>query len=237
MNGASIATTVITVAVVLGLMALFRWSSIGLSMRAVVESRRLSQLQGVNSGAVAAFAWMLASTLAGLAGVLLLPTMQQLDPTQPLQFTTLLVAGMTAAAFASLRSLPIAAIAGVGVAVLEGVLQYYIPTSSTLGHGIQQLLPFVLLVGVLIFNRSLRSVENNSDPLAAVDPPPPPSVAIRDHRLDFPMKWGWRILLAAFVISVLTWLPAYWILPFGQGITYSIIFLSVTLITGMSVHL
>jgi ABC-type branched-subunit amino acid transport system permease subunit len=48
------------------------------------------------------------------------------------------------------------------------------------------------------------------------------------------MKWGWRILLAGFIVSVLTWLPAYWVLPFGQGITYSIIFLSVTLITGMS---
>jgi branched-chain amino acid transport system permease protein len=234
-TGADIAAVVITVAVVGGLVALFRWSGIGLSMRAVVESRRLAQLQGVNSASVAAFAWMLSSTLAGLSGVLLLPFMQNLDPTSPLQFTTLLVAGMTAAAFASLRSMPIAFGVGLGIAVVEGVLQYYLPPTTTLGSGIQQLLPFVLLVGVLLLNRNLRTVERNSDPLAGVDPPPPPpSIAIRDHRLDVPMKWAWRLLLVAFVVSVLTWIPDYWVLPLGQGITYSIIFLSVTLITGMS---
>lgn len=234
-NGSDIATMVFTVVVVAALMALFRWTGVGLSMRAVVESRRLSQLQGVNAGWVAAGAWMLSSMLAGLAGVLLLPELQTLDPTRPLEFTTLLVAGITAAAVASLRSLPIALAAGVLLAVVEGMLQYFIPSTSPLGSGIQQAFPFVLLVGVLLFNRDLRTLDQNNDPLAAVDPPPaPPSLSIRDRRLDVPMKWAWRILLVGFVISCLTWIPDYWLLPFGQGLTFSIIFLSITLITGMS---
>ena len=65
----------------------------------------------------AAGAWALSSVLAGLAGVLLLPLTASLSPTDPLQFTALLVAGLTAAAVASMRSLPIGLAAGVGLNV------------------------------------------------------------------------------------------------------------------------
>jgi branched-chain amino acid transport system permease protein len=234
-NGLDVSTVVITVVVVLGLIAMFRWSPIGMEMRAVVESRRLSQLHGVNSPRVAAFAWAFASAIAGLSGVLLLPALNNLDPTSTLEFTTLLVAGMTAAAFASMRSIPIGAIAGVGIGVLEYVLALYIPSTSVIGKGLVPSLPFALLVIVLIANPKLRTLEDNSDPLSAVDPPPPPpAVSIRDPRLDIPMRWGFRILIVAFLVSCLTWVPDNWVLPFGQGLCYSVIFLSLTLITGMS---
>ena len=97
-------------------------------------------------------------------------------------------------------------------------------------------MPFILLAGVLLFNKSLRSIEQSSDPLASVDPPPPPPASqIRDRRLEIPTKWGWRALVVAFVISTLTWLPPNWVFGiFGVGIAFSVIFLSMTLITGMS---
>jgi len=234
-NGQDISTTVITVVAVLALVAVFRWSTIGLEMRAVVESRRLSQLQGVNSSAVAAGAWALSSALAGLSGVLLLPAQNSLDPTAPLEFTTLLVAGITAAALASMRSISIAAIGGVAIGVLENLLHNYLPAGSILSTGVLPSLPFALLVIVLLANPNLRRIEESSDPLSSVDPPPPPpSIAIRDRRLDFPMRWGFRALVVAFLISNLTWVPLNWVFVFQQGLFYSLIFLSVTLITGMS---
>ena len=98
-NGGEVTMTVITVAVVLAVVVLLRWTPAGLEMRAVVESRRLAQLQGVDAGRVAASAWALSSILAGLAGVLLLSLPQVsavLNPETPLEFTTLLVAGLTA---------------------------------------------------------------------------------------------------------------------------------------------
>jgi ABC-type branched-subunit amino acid transport system permease subunit len=52
--------------------------------------------------------------------------------------------------------------------------------------------------------------------------------------LDLPTKWGWRLLLVGFVVSSLTWLPDNWVFPFALGIVFSIIFLSVTLITGLA---
>jgi len=235
LNGTVIATTVITLVVVAGLVALFRWSAIGLQMRAVVESRRLAQLEGVNSAGVAAGAWALSSTLAGLAGVLMLPQSQSLDPTQTLSFTTLLIAGLTAAALASFRSLPLALLWSIVLGVVQNLLVWLLPSGSVLQQNVAPALPFVVLVGVLLFNPRIRHLEQSTDPLASVDPPPPPpSIQIRDRRLDLPVKWGWRLLLAGFVVSSLTWVPDNWVFPFAVGICYSIIFLSVTLITGMS---
>jgi branched-subunit amino acid ABC-type transport system permease component len=235
LNGTVIATTVITLVVVAALVALFRWSSIGLQMRAVVESRRLAQLEGVNSAAVAAGAWALSSTLAGLAGVLMLPQSQTLDPTQTLSFTTLLIAGLTAAALASFRSLPLALAWSLVLGVVQNLLVWLLPSGSVLQQNVAPALPFIVLVGVLLFNPRIRNLEQSTDPLASVDPPPPPpSVQIRDRRLDLPTKWGWRLLLVGFVVSSLTWLPDNWVFPFALGIVFSIIFLSVTLITGLA---
>ena len=52
-----------------GLASLFRWSAIGLQMRAVVESPRMTELNGIAADRVSAFAWGLSSLFAGLAGV------------------------------------------------------------------------------------------------------------------------------------------------------------------------
>jgi branched-subunit amino acid ABC-type transport system permease component len=235
LNGTTIATTVITLVVVAALVALFRWSALGLQMRAVVESRRLAQLEGVNAAGVAAGAWALSSALAGLAGVLMLPQSNTLDPTQTLSFTTLLVAGLTAASLASFRSLPLALFWSIVLGVVQNLLVWLLPSGSVLQQNVAPALPFIVLVAVLLFNPRIRNLEQSSDPLASVDPPPPPpSVQIRDRRLDIPVKWSWRLLLAAFVVSSLTWLPDNWVFPFAVGIVYSIIFLSVTLITGMA---
>lgn len=234
-TGLDISTVVISAVVVLVLVAIFRGSSIGLEMRAVVESRRLSQLQGVNSPQVAALAWAFSSAIAGLSGVLLLPAIGTLDPTTSFSFISLLLAGLTAAALASMRSISFAAVAGVVIGALEYVLKYYLPSNSVLANGFLESFPFALLVIVLLANRNLRTLEENTDPLASVDPPPPPpAVTIRDRRLEVPMRWGFRLLVIGFLVSCLTWVPDNWVFSFQQGLVYSVIFLSFTLITGMS---
>jgi branched-subunit amino acid ABC-type transport system permease component len=59
--------------VLVALTVLLRFTSLGLQMRGAVESRRLVQLDGVNSGGVVAVAWAVSSFMAGLDGVLLAP--------------------------------------------------------------------------------------------------------------------------------------------------------------------
>ena len=233
-NGGEVSTTVITVVVVAVVVALLRFTPAGLEMRAVVESRRLAQLQGVDAGRVAAAAWALSSVVAGLAGVLLLPLSAELIPTDPLQFTSLLVAGLTAAAVARMRSIPGALGAAVGLGVAESLLRGYLP-SGVLAQAVVPAFPFVVLAATLIGSKSLRTLERRADPLAGVDPPiAPPAVSVRDRRLEVPMRWGFRALVVAFVVSGLTWVPGYWVTPLSGGLVFSTIFLSVTLITGGS---
>ncbi|MER3452888.1 MAG: hypothetical protein C4344_04300, partial [Acidimicrobiia bacterium] len=105
---------VILVAVV-GLGALFRYSPIGLEMRAVVESARMTELAGVNADRVSAFAWALSSLFAGLAGVLLAPRFANLSP-QP--FFELVIVAIAAAAVGRLTSLPMALVGGLGLGIL-----------------------------------------------------------------------------------------------------------------------
>ena len=234
-NGVELSTTIITAGAVAGIVALFRWTDIGLQMRAVVESRRLAQLEGISSPTIAAAAWGLSSVMAGLAGVLLLPLTAELAPTNPLEFTALLVAGLTAAAVASMRSIPIAFGAGIGLGIAENLLRAYLPTGGVIESTVVPAFPFIVLVGALLFNPGLRTIELSSDPLATVDPPPaPPAVSVRDHRLDRPTQVGFWLLVVAFLASTATWLPGVWVTAFALGLTLSIVFLSITLITGMS---
>jgi len=234
-NGAEISTTVITVVVVAAIMAVFRWTSIGLQMRAVVESRRMSQLEGINAPSVAAGAWALSSALAGLAGVLLLPLQAELSPTNPLQFTALLVAGLTAAAIASCRSMGIALGSAIGLGVIENLLKGYLPSGGVLSSAVVEAFPFVVLVGTLLLNPGLRTMDLSSDPLAAADPPlAPPAIAVRDRRLERPTRIGFWLLVVAFLALSATWVPGVWVTTFDEGLALSILFLSFTLMTGMS---
>ena len=44
---------------------------------------------------------------------------------------------------------------------------------------------------------------------------------------------AWYVLLAAFIVSMLSWMPKTWESVFNSGLAFSTIFLSITLITGM----
>ena len=114
-NGIYLSTITVTLVVLVALTVLLRYTSLGLQMRGAVESRRLVQLDGVNSGGVVAIAWVISSFMAGLAGVLLAPTYGNF---QASDYATLMVAAIAAAAWGLLRSIPIAT----GVGVLMGVV-------------------------------------------------------------------------------------------------------------------
>src|SRR5208282_5244932 len=95
-------------------------------------------------------------------------------------------------------------------------------------------LPFLVLMAALLIVPGLRRLDRTKDPMTSIDPPTPPTIAsTRAPQLDRVVKILWYVLLAAFVVSMLTWLPTTWENVFNAGLVYSIIFLSITLITGM----
>jgi len=230
-NGIYLSSVVVTAVVLVALVVLMRFTNLGLQMRGAVESRRLVQLDGVNSGRVIATAWAVSSLLAGLAGVLLAPIYGQL---QAQDYATLLVAAFAAAAWAALRSFPIAALVGILMGVADTVLQGYLPATSSLSAAVLPSLPFIVLVAALLLVPGMRKLHDDTDPLSSVDPPPPPTTAsLRAPQLSRVIRIAWYVLLAAFIVSMLSWMPKTWESVFNSGLAFSTIFLSITLITGM----
>jgi ABC-type branched-subunit amino acid transport system permease subunit len=231
-NGIYLSTISVTVVVLILLTILLRFTNLGLQMRAAVESRRLVQLDGVNGNGVVAVAWIVSSFMASLAGVLFAPVFGAFTSEN---YVTLTVTAIAAVAWALLRSLPIAAGVAVLIGVLTTVLQGYISPQSLFYSAIIPSLPFLFLVGALLLLPKMRELDMSRDPLATIDPPPPPIAAtVRAPTMDRIIRVLWWILFAAFCVSMLTWMPDNWTTVFNNGLTLSIVLLSITLITGMA---
>lgn len=229
-NGIYLSAVVFTAGMVVVLVVLMRGTGLGLEMRAAVESRRLLQLEGVEADRVLATAWAVSGFMAGLAGVLLAPTEATL---QSQDYITLMVAAIAAAAWAVLRSMPVAAVVGVLIGVVSLVAQGYLPTGSVWYTAVLPALPFIVLAGALLLVPGLRRLDESTDPLSSVDPPPPPVTArVRAPEIDRIVRIGWWAIFCAFVISMLTWMSPAWETVLNQGLAFSVIFLSITLLTG-----
>ena len=231
-DGNEAATMIATVVTVVGLTLLLRYSTIGLRMRAVVESPRMTALVGINADQVSGFAWMLSSLFAGLAGVLLAPLFDQLSSSN---FIVLLVAAIAAAAFARLTSIPLALLGGLALGILQGILAGYLPLNSVLATGLRPSLPFVALFLLLIFWPGLRRKRELTDPLAGVDPPPPGLAAeLRGRGLTIAVRsLGVVVVLAGLGVALFA-LDSFWVLIVTEAVVFGVIFLSITVITGMA---
>jgi branched-subunit amino acid ABC-type transport system permease component len=261
LSGLELSISASTVIVVAGLIVLFQFTPVGLEMRAVVESPRMTELSGVNAGRVSAFAWILSSMMAALAGVLLAPLYSQLDPQN---FTVLLVWGVAGAVIGRFASLPLALVGGLALGVAQQVVAGYIP-AGVIANGLRPSLPFVVL---LIFLPLVRQRQLD-DPLSGCDPPTSAverrtagyrsaatvsaadgsfhTVGLWHRRLESgppgrvtdlvtrrpTATFSWVVGVVA-VVSAVTWVPPDWLLTMNEGVAFAVIFLSLTLLTGMT---
>jgi branched-chain amino acid transport system permease protein len=167
-GGLYIGTDQLTVVVLVGVISgalwlLFRFTRIGMEIRAVVDRRELAELSSIPANRVAGLSWALGCGLAGLTGVLLAPQFG-LDP---FHLTLLVIETFSIAVVARLVSLPIAAGAGV---LLLGVLnslltEFHLVTLPVLGvklpsgvsTGFDQLKPnlsvVILFVALLVLRK------------------------------------------------------------------------------------
>lgn len=224
---------------VLVLGALFRFSAMGLQMQAVVESPRMTELNGVAADRASAFAWGLSSLFAGLAGVLIAPRFNTLSAPD---FFDLVIVGVTAAAIGKLVSLPRALLGGLGLGILIALFTTFLPRWSDdwtwlrpLQDNLTPAIPFVVLFGALVLVPSLRRAREAGDPLSGVDPPPTAALpaATDARRLLVQRLIGTAILIAVATV-VLTRGDAAWVFLVTQAVVLSIIYLSITVITGLA---
>jgi branched-subunit amino acid ABC-type transport system permease component len=67
----ALGTLAVTVALAAGLAAFFKYSDLGIAIRATADSREVSRLLGISADQVAGFAWAVGSMLATVAGILI----------------------------------------------------------------------------------------------------------------------------------------------------------------------
>lgn len=226
-----IVTLVATALVAIGLTVLFRSTNLGLQMRAVVESPRMTELNGINADRVGGLAWMLSSFLAGLAGVLLAPLFAQVSE---LNFFTLLVAALAAAAFARLTSIPLALAGGILLGILQQLLAGYLPPDSVLSTGLRPSLPFAVLFLLLLLWPGLRQRAEATDPLAGVNPPPPsPAASLRSRGTTILVRTLGTAVLGGLALLVFFRLDAFWVFVVTVGVILAVIFLSFVPLTGV----
>jgi branched-subunit amino acid ABC-type transport system permease component len=239
LDAGQIVTIAATVLVLGGLWWLFQRSSLGLQMRASVESPRLVELQGIDADRSSTVGWMLSSFIAGLCGVLLAPLFAALVSND---LFTLLVGALAATVFAGLTSIPRAAIGGIVLGILGAELAGLLPTNSILATAMRPSLPFIVLFGLLvgrlawskIRGRDVQFEKEVSDPLAGVDPPPPVPAALLRPRW---MTIGTRAFgaVVTVVLFLLCWFvfDQEWLAIFVGGTCLAVVLLSMVMMTGI----
>jgi branched-chain amino acid transport system permease protein len=135
---------------VLGLVA--RFTSLGTSIRAVVDRRDLAQLSGIDSDRVAALGWSAGTFVAALTGILIAPQIQF----TPFGLTLVVLETFAVPVIAGLTNIPLAILAGVALGVGSSEMSLLSPTGTALGiwQALQANLPIVaLLVALLVRHR------------------------------------------------------------------------------------
>jgi branched-chain amino acid transport system permease protein len=219
--------------------AILRLTDIGLKVRALVESPALTELSGTNPNRLALGVWAVSGLLAGVAGILVAPTIGL-----SISSMTLLMAGAFVAVVAArLRNLGTA----VGIALLVGivtdVIQFFLPSQSALTSDIAQSVPFLfmcvflvsyLVRGGLVGQESGGALDNvlrsESTERGGV-------TTIRTTAAGNLLRWYSAQtvlplipLLLVFVVPVFA--DGYWLGLIASGFALAVVFLAISLVAG-----
>jgi ABC-type branched-subunit amino acid transport system ATPase component/branched-subunit amino acid ABC-type transport system permease component len=219
-NRITVFVTAAIVAVLLWL--LLRHTKLGLQMRAVVDRPQLAGMRGIDDRRTSAAAWIIGTMLAGVAGVIGAPVLNNLTPEQ---FNVVMFIAISAAVLGGLRSVPLAFAGGLLLGMLESLVRRYAEFADDI-QGFGSSVPFVLLfVGLLVMSRD-RSRRGGS---VASEPPP------IDWASDLP-AWRRAIPWAAAVVLFTIWVffivDEFWLGLLTGGLAYSVVFMSFVVVTG-----
>ena len=135
----------ITLLVLLLLYAFFRYTPLGLAMRAAAQNPESSRLVGIRVGWMLALGWGLASATGAIAGMMVAPTVY-LDPNM---MSGILLYAFAAALVGGIDSPGGAVLGGFLVGVLENLLGTYV-----IGNELKLSVALALIIGVLVIRPS-----------------------------------------------------------------------------------
>ena len=142
---ASVLGLIVSVTVVTLLMLLFRYTKIGLAMRATAEDADVTRTVGIRATTVYALAWVIACVV-GVVGGMLLGGVSGV-------MTSLSEIGLKALAvviLGGLDSIGGAIVAGVTVGILENLAAGYLDPLMPSGGGLANVFPFIVMILVLM---------------------------------------------------------------------------------------
>jgi ABC-type branched-subunit amino acid transport system ATPase component/branched-subunit amino acid ABC-type transport system permease component len=141
----------ISLVLVAALSAFYRYTKFGWATTAANENRRALAALGYSQSKLAAISWVLGCAIAGVAGILLAPTIGL----QVTQLTLLILPGLAAAVVGNLRSFSLTLVGGLAIGIIQSEISRYVSTP-----GWSDTAPFILILIVLLVrgqDRGLRT--------------------------------------------------------------------------------
>lgn len=207
-------TIVLSVVVAGALYVLLNRTRTGTAMRAAVDNRDLLGLFGGSPGRVSTLSWAIGSSLAGLAGILLVSQVG-LDY---YQLTFLVIDAFAAAMFGRLQSLPMTFIGAMVLGLAQGYAGYL--PQGQLTDGLRDALPTIVLFIVLIFVPQVRLRVGQIKGILAAPVP--------RARRAFEVGLG-LVVVVGVIAQTLSDVNS---LRLGAALAYAIVMLSLVLLTG-----
>lgn len=209
---------VLAVAIAVGLRLLFHRTRVGVAMRGVVDDPDLLQLTGHDPERVALLSWVMGSVLAVLAGILITPIGG--GALEANSLTLLIIDAFAAAMFGRLRSIPRTFVGAIVLGMSATYLVAYAPAAWTWVGNFRVTLPMIMLFIVLLVlpQDRLRGAATRTRERYSV-----PTVRRA-------VLWGVVLVVAAWLLALLM-VPGS-ITTFTLGMTFAIMALSLTLLTG-----
>jgi branched-chain amino acid transport system permease protein len=205
----------LSVAVAAGLYILLNRTRVGTAMRAVVDNKDLLELFGASAQRLSMASWAIGSSLAALAGILLVSYVG-LDY---YQLTFLVINAFAAAMLGRLRSLPLTFIGAIVLGLGQAFAVGYGPTTQ-LFDGFQASLPTFLLFIVLIFVPQVRLRVGQIKGILSAPVPSPTRV----------LQSGVGLIIA--IVAILPLLSTTNVDRVGYALSYALVMLSLVLLTG-----
>ena len=209
--------TGVVLVISIALSLIYRYSRFGLATRAGAENDRGASLTGISADRVALQNWMIATVLAGAAGIMIAPV-ANLDPTS---YTLFIVPALAAALVGRFESFWIVAVAGLLIGCVQSEIEKLITVWTWLPQqGLPDAIPFLVIIVVMAVRS--RSVLARGGGAALRNP----SVG----RPGSPM----RTAAACFVAGLVLLLVLDNVLRFAfiSSLTVTCIALSVVVLTG-----
>jgi len=134
----NIGNIAVSVILMLALFLFFKFTVLGIGIRAMAQNRLAAILMGIKVKRVSTVTWAIASMIGGVAGILFAPVIfvdTNMGVVAIKSFVGCIIGGF--------GSIPGCILGGILLGVIEAVIGYYLPTE------VKQVLIFLVLIGVL----------------------------------------------------------------------------------------